>query len=272
MESQWVTFKLADETFGFEIRSVKEMLRMPPIVALPHSAPDNLGVTLIRKEIIPVFDLRTRFGMNSARQSSDELIALLQAHLQDHENWLVELEKSVTEHREFTLTTDPHACKFGAWINAFNSDDATLMRIVKRFDAPHRQIHEVAAKVREWESDQNYDGALNLIKNICDTALVQLSRLFGEAMDQVRSQTHQSLIIIGSRTCTLGVAVDEIRSVLKCNDDDIQIPEEGSELNQFTGLIGLLPQKNSAKFVQLLDTALLYPQLEGAPAGSPIPL
>jgi purine-binding chemotaxis protein CheW len=261
MESQWVTFKLDRETFGFEIQFVKEMLRLPRVHAVPKSSMDNLGVILLRSEVIPVFDLRLKFNMESVQKKAAELVDLLKARLQDHENWLTELENSVLEHREFTLTTDPHACKFGKWYDHFTTTDAGLTKILKRFDEPHRQIHDVGKKIMDMEMKHDYDAALAMINTARSSVLNKLIHLFSEAIEQAESTALQSLIVIGSSACTLGVAVDEIHSVITCNDKEIQPPDSIPGIEQFGGLIGLLPQKGSEQFIMLLDPVELFPQL-----------
>jgi purine-binding chemotaxis protein CheW len=59
---QVVGFRIGNETFGVRIASVREIVRVPEITAVP-SAPDTVeGVINLRGKIIPVMDLRKRFG------------------------------------------------------------------------------------------------------------------------------------------------------------------------------------------------------------------
>jgi purine-binding chemotaxis protein CheW len=59
---QVVGFRIGNETFGVRIGSVREIVRVPEITAVP-SAPDTVeGVINLRGKIIPVMDLRKRFG------------------------------------------------------------------------------------------------------------------------------------------------------------------------------------------------------------------
>jgi purine-binding chemotaxis protein CheW len=59
---QVVGFRIGNETFGVRIGSVREIVRVPEITAVP-SAPDTIeGVINLRGKIIPVMDLRKRFG------------------------------------------------------------------------------------------------------------------------------------------------------------------------------------------------------------------
>src|SRR5712664_2684620 len=59
---QVVGFRIVNETFGVRIGSVREIVRVPEITAVP-SAPETVeGVINLRGKIIPVMDLRKRFG------------------------------------------------------------------------------------------------------------------------------------------------------------------------------------------------------------------
>jgi len=59
---QVVGFRIGNETFGVRIASVREIVRVPEITTVP-SAPETVeGVINLRGKIIPVMDLRKRFG------------------------------------------------------------------------------------------------------------------------------------------------------------------------------------------------------------------
>jgi purine-binding chemotaxis protein CheW len=59
---QLVGFRIGRETFGLPISLVREIIRVPEITAVPD-APDYVeGVINLRGRIIPVVDLRKRFG------------------------------------------------------------------------------------------------------------------------------------------------------------------------------------------------------------------
>jgi purine-binding chemotaxis protein CheW len=66
-DCQVVGFRIGNETYGVRIASVREIVRVPEITTVPN-APDMIeGVINLRGKIIPVMDLRKRFG-NSAVQ------------------------------------------------------------------------------------------------------------------------------------------------------------------------------------------------------------
>ncbi|SDB17656.1 purine-binding chemotaxis protein CheW [Desulfonatronum thiosulfatophilum] len=67
---QLVTFNIGDEEFGVEILKVQEIIRMMGITRVPK-APDFVeGVINLRGKVIPIIDLRKRFGM--ATQEHDK--------------------------------------------------------------------------------------------------------------------------------------------------------------------------------------------------------
>jgi len=61
-ELQVVGFRIGEETFGVRIGSVREIVRVPEITAVPNASETIEGVINLRGKIIPVMDLRKRFG------------------------------------------------------------------------------------------------------------------------------------------------------------------------------------------------------------------
>lgn len=60
---QLVTFKIAQEEFGVDILRVQEIIRMLPITKVPNSPSFVEGIINLRGKVIPIIDLRKRFGM-----------------------------------------------------------------------------------------------------------------------------------------------------------------------------------------------------------------
>jgi purine-binding chemotaxis protein CheW len=66
-DCQLVGFRIGEETYGVQIGSVREIVRVPEITAVPNAPELIEGVINLRGKIIPVMDLRKRFG-NAAIQ------------------------------------------------------------------------------------------------------------------------------------------------------------------------------------------------------------
>ncbi|NLM22180.1 MAG: chemotaxis protein CheW [Peptococcaceae bacterium] len=77
-EEQMVTFSLGSEEFGVDIMKVQEIIRIPPITRVPK-APDFIeGVINLRGNVIPVVNLRVRFGMLPGEETDLSRIIVLQ--------------------------------------------------------------------------------------------------------------------------------------------------------------------------------------------------
>lgn len=62
---RYLTFNLGEEVFGLEIRYVTEIIGMQPITKIPE-VPDYIkGIINLRGKIIPVIDMRLKFGKES---------------------------------------------------------------------------------------------------------------------------------------------------------------------------------------------------------------
>src|SRR5580692_10229901 len=75
---QIVGFRIGSETYGVRIGSVREIVRVPEITTVP-SAPDLIeGVINLRGKIIPVMDLRKRFGTAAAQPDKKSRILVVE--------------------------------------------------------------------------------------------------------------------------------------------------------------------------------------------------
>src|SRR5579875_2787510 len=60
---QVVSFRLGSEEYGVDISQVQEIIRMVEITHVPRAPKFMEGVINLRGQLIPIIDLRTRFGM-----------------------------------------------------------------------------------------------------------------------------------------------------------------------------------------------------------------
>jgi purine-binding chemotaxis protein CheW len=60
---QFVVFQLSKETYGVDIAKVWEIITMQTITTVPHTAEFIEGILNLRGKVIPVIDLRRRFGL-----------------------------------------------------------------------------------------------------------------------------------------------------------------------------------------------------------------
>lgn len=75
---QFVVFKLKEEEFGIDIYRVREVLKLLPITAIPHSDLYIEGVINIRGSIVPVVDLCQRFDLQEDSRNNDTRIIIVE--------------------------------------------------------------------------------------------------------------------------------------------------------------------------------------------------
>lgn len=70
--SQYLTFKLDEEFFTVNVHSVREILEYVKITKMPDAPPFMRGIINVRGSVIPVIDLRKKFGIGDtdARQTT----------------------------------------------------------------------------------------------------------------------------------------------------------------------------------------------------------
>ncbi len=75
---KYLTFTLADEDYGIEILKVKEIIGMMPITTVPQTPDFVKGVVNLRGKVIPVVDLRLKFGMASQEYTERTCIIVVE--------------------------------------------------------------------------------------------------------------------------------------------------------------------------------------------------
>lgn len=68
-EMQLVTFQLKEEEFGFDIMSVQEIIRLPNMARVPQTPAYVDGIANLRGVVLPIIDVRSRFGMERAEET-----------------------------------------------------------------------------------------------------------------------------------------------------------------------------------------------------------
>lgn len=78
---QYLTFKLGEEMFALDVSQVREILDVTNITRVPR-APDFMrGVINVRGSVVPVVDLRLKFGLPRTEQTRDTRIVVMEIDL-----------------------------------------------------------------------------------------------------------------------------------------------------------------------------------------------
>lgn len=80
---QYLTFKLAQEVFAVDVEKVREILELTTITKVPKTPEYMRGVINLRGSVVPVMDLRLKFGMPASERTVDTCIVVVEVL---HEN------------------------------------------------------------------------------------------------------------------------------------------------------------------------------------------
>ena len=80
---KYLTFSLQRESYGIDVLAVREIIRLTGITAVPEMPPYVKGVINLRGKIIPVTDLRLRFGFTDVKDTDQTCIIVVQVKLPD---------------------------------------------------------------------------------------------------------------------------------------------------------------------------------------------
>ena len=115
--TQYLTFKLADEVFAFDISKVREVLDFTSITRVPRM-PDFLrGVINLRGTVVPVVDLRLKFGMPKTDKTVDTCVIITEVNVDGEQTTLGALADSVQEVLDLDQENIEPAPKIGSGLN-----------------------------------------------------------------------------------------------------------------------------------------------------------
>lgn len=94
---QYLTFDLDGETFALEISKVREVLDFTAVNKVPQTPDFMLGVINLRGNVVPVVDMRRKFGMGRAGETTNTCIIIIETELDGESMVLGALADSVRE-------------------------------------------------------------------------------------------------------------------------------------------------------------------------------
>ena len=95
--TQYLTFKLADEVFALDISKVREVLDFTTITKVPKTPEFMRGVINLRGSVVPVVDLRLKFGMSRTEKTVNTCIIITEVTVDSETAVLGALADSVHE-------------------------------------------------------------------------------------------------------------------------------------------------------------------------------
>ena len=95
--TQYLTYKLADEVFALDIGKVREVLDFTTVTKVPRTPEFMRGVINLRGSVVPVVDLRLKFGMPKTEKTVDTCVIITEVTVDNETTVLGALADSVQE-------------------------------------------------------------------------------------------------------------------------------------------------------------------------------
>jgi len=94
---QYLAFKLDEEIFALDVAKVREILEITTITKVPQTPDFMRGVINLRGSVVPVIDMRLKFGMSSTEHTVNTCIIVVEVQMEDETVILGALADSVQE-------------------------------------------------------------------------------------------------------------------------------------------------------------------------------
>jgi purine-binding chemotaxis protein CheW len=115
--TQYLTFKLSDEVFALDITKVREVLDFTSVTKVPRTPEFMRGVINLRGSVVPVVDMRLKFGMTKTEQTVNTCIIIVEVKVDDETTILGALADSVQEVMDLEPDNIEPAPKIGTRLN-----------------------------------------------------------------------------------------------------------------------------------------------------------
>jgi purine-binding chemotaxis protein CheW len=114
---QYLTFKLEDEVYATDIAQVREVLEYSHVTKVPRTPEYMRGVINLRGHVVPVLDLKLRFGMSRTDQTINTCVIIVEVSIEGERTVIGALADSVQEVIEMDPSTIQPPPRIGTKLN-----------------------------------------------------------------------------------------------------------------------------------------------------------
>jgi chemotaxis signal transduction protein len=219
---------LGGRCFGLPLSDVSHICDIPPNFASYGSKVEDHFV--YQGNPLTYVSLWNLLGLKSEYAEYEEMQAMLSQRRQDHIDWMSALEDAIRNNTTFLKARNPRECAFGKWYYSYHTKILRLKLVIRYFERPHAEIHQLADRLLGLvETGQNSD-ALHLLQESKNTTLAELLDLFDSTLELVAALQRRIVIIAvdGDDACALGA--DGVHDIVAVPVDHIkQIEEIGAQ-------------------------------------------
>ena len=239
----FITFEVKKNRYAIDLEFIQRITQIPVITDIPNSHEYVDGMISYENRIIKIVDFRKMTQIPTYDNELKDIFIDLKAQ---HTKWLETLRDSIENRVEFHLTTNPHQCNLGKWLDAFASYDDEINTILKKLNNFHKQLHQSAISI------------LNLAKVDKDAAMKQYETLTVSLYDitmscldafiekfNVVANSLQKLLLYQADSGFFAIKVDEIIDIAHIETKLLENIDNTHDVSEFLELEGVLEIDNT---------------------------
>jgi chemotaxis signal transduction protein len=252
-DADYFVFSTKDYLLALPYFNIIQIIDSPTCTVVPNMPPYVRGVIDFMGEPIPLIDTRVRLSLKSRKEDVTDLVNYFLQRKQDHLNWISKLKDAVENDKEITVEKDPHKCAFGKWYDTYRANTLALTSYMRRFDRPHKVIHNLAVQSEKLIFEGQRQQAKLLISAAEENELKTLVGLFDGFEEQMRLSYQEYAVVVSHKGRKLSLAIDTVKYFEKLDEIVYDVPFTGNINNKVILGIGRKNNGDTTDEVMLLD-------------------
>lgn len=209
----YVIFKIQDNIFALNSKYVLSIEETPPSTTeVSRTSYEVRGVTYYKEQAINLIDLRKVLGYMSQQDYIDGKIDL-SSRIQEHLRIVDQLDNAIQIGSDITVTSDPHACTFGKWVDNYDTTLVSVKNQLERINITHERLHKSVAEIKSLLEMKRKDEALALFETVKNEYSPRIVDGLNALNAALHSEIRELSLIIQVGTKKVGLIVDSTESV-----------------------------------------------------------
>ncbi len=256
----WLIFSLCNRVYAIHSKYVTSIIVPPDKITPVPEAPDIYrGIVEIRGDVYPILDMRKMFNYTALATECQEFIKMMDEREKDHIAWADELKRCVREDCDFTLTTDPHVCKFGHWYDEYKKNALNANFSLHKIEKPHEELHRTADLIAEArkmpESVEKHRRIEELLNLVTEEYVPEIIDIIDESKRRYSSFYRETMVLLSTGESNLAIMVDKVLAV-----DEVEIIEGKTNMHRILNskfFMGVAHNKRVDDDILIIDEEMI---------------
>jgi len=196
------------------------------------------GMMSYEKRITKVVNFRKMTAMDAHEH---EIADLFKRVANEHQIWVDTFMAAMENNTGFALTTDPHACRLGKWLDTYSTHDADVLAVLKVLRPAHAKLHDRGGDIlalRETNPTEALETARREIVSIFSATLGEIVKM-GDMSTSISGHM-QKLLIYQDGEEFFAIKVDGIDDMARIEPSMIKSVDSNNTTEEFLQLSGVV--------------------------------